>query len=99
MKKIKFNFRNIQRQLNELSGYKVDVSGLHLAANKQNKEWRLFELRSGFIFLGAEKPGESLKSCIERAKERVERYGIIEINNNIIKALNEFGQANKIEDS
>ena len=101
MKKITFNFRNIQTgQLEPLTGYAVNMSGLSFGAYKKY-DWTLYELRSGFIFLSAEKHGESLKSCIQRVKERIEKYGINEINKRINAAAAKFavsGEANKTGD-
>ena len=99
MKKITFNYRNVQTQgLDPLQGYEIKLDGLTLGANNAHGCWKLYELRSGFVFLEAEKPKESLKSCINRAKERLEKFGVNEINQRIDLAVAKFavsGEANE----
>jgi len=99
MKKITFNYRNAQTQeLDPLQGYEIKLDGIILGAYKKNGNWVLYELRSGFVFLEAEKPKESLKSCINRAKERLEKFGVNEVNRRIELAVAKFavlGEANE----
>ena len=95
MKKVTFNIRNINTgKLEPLTGHKIKLTGCILYAHKEIWGWRLTESRSGAMFLEAEKPNESLKSCIKRAKERIEEYGIADINARIEKAIQKFGEAN-----
>lgn len=103
MKKIKFKIRGkfgeLQATEKEKNGYVIvlpDYPGLRLAANKMtfegnsNIQWNITDLRTGYRFLLGD-INETLKSCIGRCLERVNKFGlvyILQMQDEVLKKYN-----------